>query len=173
MEQKSRKSMRIVLAAAAVIAVAVVILLVPWYRGYMKQINFRTCMRARRKVCIDVREMKKMWREEAQSAAESGEEALSEGNKEAPSESSKEALPDEDTQIEFFLQAVKNLPTDVSEPVLEAEEDGILRFTCTGLCKEGGITTFFLNPETGELYGDCSIEEHLQGVHDATSYNQW
>ena len=142
MEQKSRKSMRIVLAAAAVIAVAVVILLVPWYRGYMKQINFRTCMRARRKVCIDVREMKKVWREEAQSAAESGEEALSEGNKEAPSESSKEALPDRDTQIEFFLQAVENLPTEVSEPKLESEEDGILKFTCTGLCKEGGITAF-------------------------------
>ena len=56
--------MRIVLAAAAVIAVAVVILLVPWYRGYMKQINFRTCMRARRKVCIDVRVMKKEWKRE-------------------------------------------------------------------------------------------------------------
>ena len=139
--------MRIVPAAAAVIAVAVVILLVPWYRGYMKQINFRTCMRARRKVCIDVREMKKEWKE--------GE------------------LPDKDTQIEFFLQAVENLPTEVSEPKLESEEDGILKFTCTGLCKEGGITTFFLNPETGELYGDCSLEEHLQGVHDATSYNQW
>ena len=157
--------MRIVPAAAAVIAVAVVILLVPWYRGYMKQINFRTCMRARRKVCIDVREMKKVWRGEAESATGSSEEA--------PSESSKEALPDRNTQIEFFLQAVKNLPTEVSEPKLESEEDGILKFTCTGLCKEGGITTFFLNPETGELYGDCSVEEHLQGVHDATSYNQW
>ncbi len=103
-------------------------------------------MRARRKVCIDVREMKKAWGED---------------------------LPDKDKQIEFFLQAVKNLPTDVSEPVLESEEAGILRFTCTGLCKAGGVTTFYLDPETGELYGDCSLEEHLQGVDDETSYNNW
>ena len=168
MEQKSRKSMRIVLAAAAVIAVAVVILLVPWYRGYMQQINFRTCMRARRKVCIDVREMKKAWGED-QAASESGE-----GAEEQPgTEERNAALPDKDIQIEFLLQAVKNLPTDVSEPVLETEEDGTLRFTCTGLCKAGGVTTFFLDPETGELYGDCSLEEHLQGVDDETSYNNW
>ena len=68
---------------------------------------------------------------------------------------------------------MKNLPTDVSEPVLESEEAGILRFTCTGLCKAGGVTTFYLDPETGELYGDCSLEEHLQNVNAETSYNNW
>ena len=164
----SGKTIKIALAAAAVIVAAAVLFLVPWYRGYMQQINFRTCMRARRKVCIDVREMKKAWGEE-QAASESGE-----GAEELPgTEERNAALPDKDIQIEFLLQAVKNLPTDVSEPVLEAEEDGTLRFTCTGLCKAGGVTTFFLDPETGDLYGDCSLEEHLQNVNAETSYNNW
>ena len=164
----SGKTIKIALAAAVVIVAAAVLFLVPWYRGYMQQINFRTCMRARRKVCIDVREMKKAWGEE-QAASESGE-----GAEELPGTDERNAaLPAKDKQIEFFLQAVKNLPTDVSEPVLESEEAGTLRFTCTGLCKAGGVTTFFLDPETGELYGDCSLEEHLQGVDDETSYNNW